>query len=173
MSSACVRTLREASMGIVLRVTSGPHTGQEFLVDRRETFTVGRSSRVQFPMVDDLALSREHFQVDNEPPLCHLVDLGSTNGTKVNGLRVGRVLLARRRRDHRGRQHVLGPLHRGLQGRSQVRHLCGLWRADPYRLDRNGSGRARSCRTRRSPTSGFAATVRRAASSFPRPIPTT
>jgi eukaryotic-like serine/threonine-protein kinase len=80
-------------MGIVLRVTSGPHTGQEFLVDRRETFTVGRSSRVQFPMVDDLALSREHFQVDNEPPLCHLVDLGSTNGTKVNGLRVGRALL--------------------------------------------------------------------------------
>ncbi len=41
----------------------------------------------------DQALSREHFQIDNEPPLCHLVDLGSTNGTKVNGLRVGRVLL--------------------------------------------------------------------------------
>jgi eukaryotic-like serine/threonine-protein kinase len=80
-------------MGIVLRVTSGPHTGQEFLVDNCETFTVGRSSRVQFPMVDDLALSREHFQVDNEPPLCHLIDLGSTNGTKVNGLRVGRALL--------------------------------------------------------------------------------
>jgi serine/threonine-protein kinase len=44
-------------------------------------------------MVRDQALSREHFEVDNEPPLCHLVDLGSTNGTKVNGLRVGRVLL--------------------------------------------------------------------------------
>ena len=80
-------------MGIVLRVTSGPHTGQEFVVDRCDTFTVGRSSRVPFPMVDDLALSREHFQVDNEPPLCHLIDLGSTNGTKVNGLRVGRALL--------------------------------------------------------------------------------
>jgi len=44
-------------------------------------------------MVYDLALSREHFQVDNEPPHCHLIDLGSTNGTKVNGLRVGRELL--------------------------------------------------------------------------------
>ena len=55
--------------------------------------TVGRSSRVQFPVVYDQALSREHFQIDNEPPVCHLVDLGSTNGTKVNGLRVGRVLL--------------------------------------------------------------------------------
>ena len=80
-------------MGIVLRVISGPYTGQECTIDRPETFTVGRSSRVDFPMVQDLALSREHFQVDNEPPLCHLVDLGSTNGTKVNGLRAGRVLL--------------------------------------------------------------------------------
>ena len=74
---------------------------EEFLVDRSETFTVGRSSRVHFPMVEDLALSREHFQVDNEPPHCHLVDLGSTNGTKVNGLRVGLGTVARRRRDRR------------------------------------------------------------------------
>jgi eukaryotic-like serine/threonine-protein kinase len=80
-------------MGIVLRVTAGPHTGQEFSVDRPETVTVGRSSRVHFSVVYDQALSREHFQIDNEPPLCHLIDLGSTNGTKVNGLRVGRVLL--------------------------------------------------------------------------------
>jgi len=41
----------------------------------------------------DLALSREHFQLESAPPLCYLVDLGSTNGTKVNGLRVERVLL--------------------------------------------------------------------------------
>jgi hypothetical protein len=44
-------------------------------------------------MARDLAMSREHFQLDNQPPHCHLVDLGSTNGTKVNGLRVGKVLL--------------------------------------------------------------------------------
>src|ERR1700678_422083 len=80
-------------MGIVLRVMSGPHSGQVFSIEQRDTFTVGRASRVHFPMVYDQALSREHFQINNEPPLCHLVDLGSTNGTKVNGLRVGRVLL--------------------------------------------------------------------------------
>ena len=44
-------------------------------------------------MTLDQALSREHFQIENQPPHYHLVDLGSTNGTKVNGLRVGRVLL--------------------------------------------------------------------------------
>ncbi len=80
-------------MGIVLRVISGPHSGQELSVEQRDTFTVGRASRVHFPMVYDQALLREHFQIKNEPPLCHLVDLGSTNGTKVNGLRVGRVAL--------------------------------------------------------------------------------
>jgi hypothetical protein len=80
-------------MALVIRVTSGPHSGQEYLIDRRQTFMVGRSSRVHFPMTGDLLLSREHFRIENQPPLCHLMDLGSTNGTKVNGLRVERILL--------------------------------------------------------------------------------
>src|SRR6516164_1466509 len=80
-------------MAVVIRVTSGPHSGQEYLIDRRQTFMVGRSSRVHFPMTKDLLLSREHFRIENQPPLCHLIDLKSTNGTKVNGLRVERVLL--------------------------------------------------------------------------------
>jgi serine/threonine-protein kinase len=80
-------------MAIVLRVMSGPHTGEEYWLDRRDSFLVGRASWVQFPMTRDLLLSREHFQLENQPPLCHLLDLGSTNGTKVNGLRVERALL--------------------------------------------------------------------------------
>ena len=80
-------------MGIVLRVTSGPHEGQEYRIDQSGRFVVGRSARAAFPMAQDCALSREHFQLDHAPPVCHLVDLGSTNGTKVNGLRVERVLL--------------------------------------------------------------------------------
>ncbi len=80
-------------MGIVLTVTSGPHRDQEYTIDREDTYTIGRSSRAQFPMTQDLLLSREHFKIESQPPLCHLIDLGSTNGTKVNGLRVERVLL--------------------------------------------------------------------------------
>jgi len=80
-------------MNIVLRVISGPHEGQEYQINRGGSFIVGRTSRAAFPMTGDLALSREHFQLENFPPLCHLVDLGSTNGTKVNGMRVERVLL--------------------------------------------------------------------------------
>ncbi len=80
-------------MPVVFRVTSGPHLGQEYVIDHPGTLLVGRSSRVQFSMTRDLLLSREHFQIDYAPPHCHLIDLGSTNGTKVNGLRVERVML--------------------------------------------------------------------------------
>ena len=80
-------------MPVVLKVTPGPHSGQEYQIDRPDTFTVGRSSHAQFAMTQDLVLSRKHFQVENKPPLCHLIDLGSTNGTKVNGLRVTHVAL--------------------------------------------------------------------------------
>jgi serine/threonine-protein kinase len=80
-------------MAVVIRVTSGPYSGQEYLIDRRQSFMVGRSSHVHFPMTKDLLLSREHFEIENQPPICHLKDLESTNGTKVNGLRVGKVLL--------------------------------------------------------------------------------
>ena len=68
-------------MEIVLRVTAGPHSGQEYVIDRHDTYTVGRSSRAHFPVNLDLMLSREHFKIESQLPLCHLIDLGSTNGT--------------------------------------------------------------------------------------------
>src|SRR5262249_41560917 len=80
-------------MPVVLKVTRGPHSGQEYQIDHPETFTVGRSTHAQFAMTQDLVLSRKHFQIENKPPLCHLIDLGSTNGTKVNGLRVTHMAL--------------------------------------------------------------------------------
>ena len=49
---------------------------------------------VPFSLPDDRLLSREHFLVEVNPRYCDLLDLGSTNGTKVNGLRVDRVRLS-------------------------------------------------------------------------------
>ncbi|WZO97115.1 FHA domain-containing serine/threonine-protein kinase [Isosphaeraceae bacterium EP7] len=80
-------------MHVILRVTSGPRTGKEYLFDRHSTFVVGRSSHVQFPLPDDGFLSRNHFLVEFNPPACYLKDLGSTNGTKLNGVRVGSARL--------------------------------------------------------------------------------
>jgi serine/threonine-protein kinase len=75
-------------MGVVLRVTSGPHEGQEHFLDRRGVFVVGRSSQAGITMQDDRLLSREHFVIELDSSVCSVKDLGSTNGTKVNGLRV-------------------------------------------------------------------------------------
>ncbi len=75
-------------MGILLRVKSGPHTGTVFDFDRHDTFVVGRSSQAQFAVPDDGFMSRNHFLIEFNPPICYLRDLGSTNGTKVNGIRV-------------------------------------------------------------------------------------
>jgi eukaryotic-like serine/threonine-protein kinase len=80
-------------MEVVLRVTSGPHAGQECVLDGRGTCVVGRSSQARLSMQEDRLLSREHFRIDVDPPACSLIDLGSTNGTKVNGLRVETIPL--------------------------------------------------------------------------------
>ena len=42
-------------------------------------------------MLEDSALSRDHFLIEINPPRCEIRDLGSTNGTFVNERRVERV----------------------------------------------------------------------------------
>ncbi|WP_435017174.1 protein kinase domain-containing protein [Tundrisphaera sp. TA3] len=80
-------------MKVVLRVTAGPHTGRDYTFDRHDTFVVGRSSQAQFPVPEDGFLSRHHFLIEFNPPACLLRDLGSTNGTKVNGHLVDSIRL--------------------------------------------------------------------------------
>lgn len=81
-------------MNVVLRVVAGPLQGREYCFDRHDTFVVGRSAQVHFPVPDDRFLSRDHFLIEFNPPVCFLKDMGSTNGTKVNGQRVSAVRLA-------------------------------------------------------------------------------
>ena len=75
-------------MELVLRVTSGPHAGMKRTFRDERSILVGRSPALPVPLPDDRRLSREHFRIDIDPPVFSLKDLGSTNGTKVNGLRV-------------------------------------------------------------------------------------
>lgn len=71
-----------------LRVTAGPHQGRTFMFDRHATFVVGRASDAQCPLPNDPFLSRHHFLVEINPPVFSVRDLGSTNGIRVNGVRV-------------------------------------------------------------------------------------
>jgi serine/threonine protein kinase len=64
------------------------------MFDRHDTFIVGRSRFVHCSMPEDMALSRDHFMIEINPPQCELRDLGSTNHTYVNNQKVERVRLA-------------------------------------------------------------------------------
>ena len=80
-------------MRVILDVLQGPHVGRSFIFDRHDTFIVGRSRFVHCPIPEDVALSRDHFLIEINPPRCEIRDLGSTNGTFVNDRRVERARL--------------------------------------------------------------------------------
>ncbi len=76
-------------MQVTLRVMAGPHKGQVFTFVGHDTFLVGRSKRAHFRLpAKDRYFSRIHFLVEVNPPYCRLMDMGSRNGTFVNGQRV-------------------------------------------------------------------------------------
>jgi serine/threonine-protein kinase len=91
-------------MRISLIVLAGPHKGRVFRFEGHDTFLVGRSRRAHFqlPPKDDY-YSRFHFLIEVNPPACRLLDLGSENGTWVNGEKVAVADLEARDRIQVGR----------------------------------------------------------------------
>jgi serine/threonine-protein kinase len=75
-------------MKVTLTVTAGPHAGQAFAFQEHDTFLVGRGEDAHFRLPDDGHLSRRHFLLEINPPLCRLLDLESKSGTTVNGQKV-------------------------------------------------------------------------------------
>jgi serine/threonine-protein kinase len=80
-------------MRVTLHVVAGPQTGREFTFDQHDTFMIGRSEDSQFCLPHDRFFSRHHCILEIAPPQCFLRDLGSTNGTFVNGIRVDTAYL--------------------------------------------------------------------------------
>jgi serine/threonine-protein kinase len=80
-------------MRINLRVLSGPHAGRTFTFDQHDTFLIGRSESAHLCLPDDRFFSRNHCILEIAPPRCFLRDLGSTNGTYVNGQKVQEAFL--------------------------------------------------------------------------------
>ncbi len=75
-------------MRVTLRVISGPQIGRVFTFDQHDTFMIGRSEDSHFCLPQDRFFSRHHCILEIAPPRCFLRDLGSLNGTYVNGFRV-------------------------------------------------------------------------------------
>jgi serine/threonine-protein kinase len=75
-------------MRVTLHVVAGPQTGRDFTFDQHDTFLIGRSEDSHFCLPHDRFFSRHHCILEIAPPQAFLRDLGSTNGTFVNGIRV-------------------------------------------------------------------------------------
>jgi diguanylate cyclase (GGDEF)-like protein len=75
-----------------LVVLAGASVGEMYKIEGEKT-VIGRGQRAQIRLFDD-GISREHAQVLIEGSQIILQDLGSTNGTYCNGLRVDKKELA-------------------------------------------------------------------------------
>jgi serine/threonine-protein kinase len=91
-------------MRVTLTVVGGPHAGRVFAFEEHDTFFVGRSAKAHFCLPKhDRYFSRMHFLVETNPPLVRVTDLGSRNGTHVNGKRIESVDLVNGDRIKAGR----------------------------------------------------------------------
>jgi len=80
-------------MQVILKVLAGPYSGRTFSFNQHDTFLIGRNPDAHLCLPNDRFFSRSHCLLEILPPRCFLRDLGSTNGTFVNGQHVQETFL--------------------------------------------------------------------------------
>jgi len=75
-----------------LLVASGPLEGTEYVIDKN-TFTIGSDPNNDL-VLDDTTVSRRHCEIKLVPEGYMIVDLGSTNGTIVQGVKISEAYLS-------------------------------------------------------------------------------
>ena len=78
------------SAKVVLQVISGPIQGKVFEFDKHDTFVFGRGKECHAKLPKDGYVARHHLLLGVNPLAATIRDLGSTNGTHVNGYALGR-----------------------------------------------------------------------------------
>lgn len=75
-------------MRVILEATAGPATGRKIQVPEGSILRVGRTARSDYALGEDSYLSGQHFSIEYDGTQCQIRDLGSSNGTFVNGDRI-------------------------------------------------------------------------------------
>jgi hypothetical protein len=81
------------TLPLALRFISGKYQGGEFPLPDEGEIVIGRSSELDMVLVEDM-VSRRHAKISVEDGDIFLEDLGSTNGSFVNGEKITRTKLA-------------------------------------------------------------------------------
>ena len=85
-----VRAEDTLSLTVILEIRDGPSAGGKIGLQPGQSVRVGRTARADFVLPEDSHLSGVHFSVECDEKGCVLRDLGSSDGTLVNGQRVTR-----------------------------------------------------------------------------------
>ena len=80
-------------MNVVLEFVDGPYRGRKTVLRSPSQLVVGRTDAAEYPVPHDPLMSGTHFRLDVETSECKVADLGSTNGTFVNGQRISESVL--------------------------------------------------------------------------------
>ena len=75
-------------MLVILEATAGPATGRKIHVAPGSILRVGRTAKSDYALGEDSYLSGQHFAIECDEKQCTIRDLGSSNGTFVNGDRI-------------------------------------------------------------------------------------
>ncbi|MEL6339538.1 MAG: FHA domain-containing protein [Myxococcota bacterium] len=78
--------------GYAFKFISGKYQGGEFPIPVAGDVLIGRASDLDLVLVEDM-VSRKHAKLTIEADAMHIADLGSTNGTFVNGEKIKRAEL--------------------------------------------------------------------------------
>jgi|SRR5579875_620736 pSer/pThr/pTyr-binding forkhead associated (FHA) protein len=93
---------------VTLLVTRGPLAGQKFVFTEETSCIIGRSRDCTIPLpqeVEHLDVSRHHCLLEIEPPSLRIRDLGSLNGTYVNGRKIGQRITSQTNMDVDASRH--------------------------------------------------------------------
>jgi hypothetical protein len=77
------------SAKVQIKISKGKDAGKIFTFTEHDTFVFGRMDDCHACIPDDTQVSRHHFILEVNPPAACLRDLGSLNGTWVNGKKYG------------------------------------------------------------------------------------
>jgi pSer/pThr/pTyr-binding forkhead associated (FHA) protein len=75
-------------MLVTLEAVSGPIAGRRIEIRAGTILRIGRTAKSDYALSEDSYLSGQHFAIENDGNDARARDLGSSNGTFVNGERV-------------------------------------------------------------------------------------
>ena len=80
-------------MLVILEATAGPIAGRKIEIRAGSILRLGRTPKSDYAIGEDSYLSSQHFAVEYDGTQCRIRDLGSSNGTFVNGERISEIVV--------------------------------------------------------------------------------